>query len=1058
MDKLTKLCLKKPVSTVIIIIALLIFGLSAIPDMNMQLTPDMEMPMIIVSTIYPQASPEEVDELVTQELEKVGATIKGLSSIMAQSRENVSVMIYSFDYGTDIDEAYQSLQEEINIVKSNLPDDCQNPNLIIMDINAMQSMTVSVTSKSGADVRSFVDDKLEPELLSVANVAQTSVNGGKQDYISITVSPDTMATYGLNVSGIAAAIKAADFSMPSGSVDFGSQVMDVSTQVEYKDIFDLESIPLTTSKGQTIRLSDVANVHYATKKASSVSRHNGTENVSIDITKQQGSNAVKLSSDIKKKINSMMEKYPDMVIEVTYDGAETIIASLKSVAETMIAGVLLSMFVLFIFFGDIKASLIVGSSMPVSLLLTLILMNFAGYSLNILTTGAMVIGIGMIVDNSIVVLEMCFQKKDEGLSFTDAANDAVKTVILSITASTITTIVVYFPMATVKGISGQMFGPLGFTIIFLLIASLICAITLVPLCFSKYCPIEKKDFPVNKYVRKVSKKYGEILAKVLEKKWLAIVSLVVMVAITVLVATQLNVELMPATDEGTITMSVGVRPGLSIDIKDQILTELEEFVANDPDVENYDVSGSQSGSTLNVTAYLKEDRERETQQVVDEWNETLKDKKNMEIVCKSSSSSTSGMSSASKTVVVKCRDMDTLKEAAAIVSDKLRTVEGVTDISTSFSNSSARADIKINPTKAAAQGIAPAQAGGMLYAAKQGTEATTLTVDEKEYKVTVEYPEGQYDSIDKILNMPLVNAMGRPVIFSDIVDVEYTDSPQTIFRTDKYYTCDIDATLLSEFQYKAGDEIDALKKQIELPRGVEFTDDTMSTMQNEAFGDLGKAILTAMFLVFMVMTIQFESGRYAGMIMFTIPFSLIGSVLLLFVMNATLSMVSLMGFLMLEGIVVNNGILFVDTTNQFRESMPTNRALIAAGESRLRPILMTTLTTILSMVPLAIGIGRNGQMMQGMAVVIIGGLLASTILTLIFLPTFYLIIHRRSKAKKQKKADKKADRKAKKAAKKAGKEDASNTEDTDSADSDSEEEVLNPIMNNDLRKDEGAEN
>ena len=1053
MDKLTKLCLKKPVSTVIIIIALLIFGLSAIPEMNMQLTPDMEMPMILVYTVYPQASPEEVDELVSQELEKVGATIQGLESITSQSRENVSVMIYQFDYGTDIDEAYQSLQEEINVVKSNLPEDCQNPNLIIMDINALQSMTLSVTSKSGADVRTFVDDKLEPEILSIANVAQTDVSGGAQDYISVTVTPDTLASYGLNLSGISQAIAAADFSMPSGNVDFGNQVMDVSTQVEYKDIFDLENIPLTTAKGQMIRLSDVADVHYAVEKSTSVSRHNGSENVGLNITKQQGSNAVKLSSDVKKKIEQMMEKYPDMVIEVTYDGADTIIASLKSVAETMIAGVLLSMFVLFIFFGDIKASLIVGSSMPVSLLLTLILMHFAGYSLNILTTGAMVIGIGMIVDNSIVVLEMCFQKKEEGLSFTDAANDAVKTVILSITASTITTIVVYFPMATITGISGQLFGPLGFTIIFLLVASLICAITLVPLCFSKYCPIEKKDFPVNKFVRNFSQKYGNFMEKILEKKWLAIISLVVMVGVTVFVATLLNVELMPATDEGTVTMTVDVRPGLSIEVKDQILTDLEDFVSKDPDVESYDVSGSQSGSSLNVTAYLKEDRVRETKQVVDDWNQQLKDRKNVEIVCESSSSSTSGMSAANKTVVVKSRDIESLKEAANIVSEAVRKVEGVTDITTSFSNSSARADILINPTKAAAQGVSPAQAGGMLYAAKQGSEATNLTVDEKEYKVNVEYPDNQYDSIDKIMNMPVISATtGRQVIMSDIAEVVYTDSPQTIYRKDKYYTCDIDATLLSEYQYTAGDEIDAVTKKLELPRGVEYAQDTMSAMQEEAFGDLGKAIITAMFLVFMVMTIQFESGRYAGMIMFTIPFSLIGSVLLLFIMNATLSMVSLMGFLMLEGIVVNNGILFVDTANQFRESMPTNKALVAAGVSRLRPILMTTLTTILSMIPLAIGIGRNGQMMQGMAVVIIGGLLASTVLTLVFLPTFYLIIHRRSKAKKQKKAEKKKKRSLKKANA------SEDTSDSDKEASEDTEEVLNPIMNNDLRRDEGAEN
>lgn len=1042
MDKFTKLCLKRPVSTIIIIIALLIFGLSSIPQMNMQLTPDMEMPMIIVYTVYPQASPEEVDKLVTQELEKVGATITGLDKITSRSSENLSLMIYQFDFGTDIDEAYQSLQEEINVKKADLPEECKTPNLIIMDINAMQSMTVSVLSKSGADVRTFVDDTVEPEILSVANVAQTSVNGGKQEYISVMVNPDTLSEYGLNLSGISAAITAADFAMPAGSVDFGKQTMDVNASVEYKDIFDLENIPLTTAKGQMIRLSDVANVHYASKNADSVSRHNGYENVSIDITKTQGSNAVKLSSDIKKLLKELSEKYQDMEFEITYDSAESIVGSLKSVAETMVVGILLSMFVLYIFFGDIKASLIVGSSMPVSLLLTLILMNAAGYSLNILTVGAMVLGIGMIVDNSIVVLEMCFQKREEGLTFIDAAGDAVKTVGLSIAASTLTTIVVYFPMATIEGISGQMFGPLGFTIIFLLVASLICAITLVPLCFSRYCPIEKKDFVVNKLVRKFAKKYGSMLEKILEKKWLAVLSLVVMVGVTVFVATMLNVELMPQTDEGIVSMSVAVRPGTSLDKKDEVLRTLEEFVAKEADVESYNVSAAKSGSSLSVTAYLKEDRVKETAEVVDEWNEALSDMQDVEIVCSSGSSSMS-MGGGSKTLCVRSRDIEALKVAARNVAEQVRNVEGVTDVSTDFSDSSSRAEIKINPTKAAGAGVSPSTAGGMLYMAKNGSDAADLTVNEKDYKVTVEYSPNQYDSVAKLMNMNVYSATGKPVALSDIAEVEYTDSPQTINREDKYYTCDIDATLLSEYKYTAGDAIDAVAKKIELPRGVEFTEDDLSAMQSEAFGDLGMAILTALFLVFMVMTIQFESGRYAGMIMFTIPFSLIGSVLLLFISRSTLSMVSLMGFLMLEGIVVNNGILFVDTTNQFRETMPTNKALVAAGESRLRPILMTTLTTILSMIPLALGIGKNGQMMQGMAVVIIGGLVASTILTLVFLPTFYLIIHRHSKKKKAKKANKKNK-------KNVSEETVEATEEV--------EEVLNPIMNNDLRRDEGSEN
>jgi len=381
-----------------------------------------------------------------------------------------------------------------------------------------------------------------------------------------------------------------------------------------------------------------------------------------------------------------------------------------------------------------------------------------------------------------------------------------------------------------------------------------------------------------------------------------------------------------------------------------------------------------------------------------DWNEKLSGLKDVEITC-SSSGSSSSMSSGggSKTVTIKSHDIDALKEGATIAADAMRGVNGVSSISTSFSDSSSRAKIAIDPTRAAGAGLSPAQVGQLLYLAKSGSEATNLTVDEKEYTVTVEYPSDNFDTIQEVMNLTLTSPTGRQVVLSDIADVVYTDSPQTIYRTDKYYTCDITSTLNSELRFDAEKKIDEIAKNLALPRGVELGTNMLDEMQTETFAELGKAILVALFLVFMVMTIQFESARNSFMIMFTIPFSLIGSILLLVVTRCTLSMISLMGFLMLEGIVVNNGILFVDTTNQNLETMPVEEALVKAGESRLRPILMTTLTTILSMIPLGIGFGRNGKMMQGMAVVIIGGLVASTILTLIFLPTFYLIIRKKKK-------------------------------------------------------------
>ncbi len=1004
MHKLTKLCLKRPVSTVIIIMALILFGFGSIPSMNMQLTPDMELPMMIVYTMYPQAGPEEVERLVSRKIENVGGTIKGLESITSYSMENVSQMLFSFEYGTDMDDAYMDLQEELQTIQSELPEKASTPTVIIMDINATDSMDLSITSKSGSDVLNFVNDTLKPELDKITNVASTSVYGGNEQYISVRVNAERMNQYGLNMNTIAGFLGAANFTMPAGSVEMGSQTLNVSAEAEYNSIGDIQNIPITTGTGAVIHLSDVADVSFSAKEASSLSRYDGKDNVSVGIVKRQGSNAVELSREVTKVVNRLGEMYPDMDIITTYDSSTAIISSLRSVAETLVIGVVLSMAVLFVFFGDFKASLIVGSSMPVSLLATVIMMHASGYSLNMVTMGALVIGIGMMVDNSIVVLEMCFRKKEEGLSFEDAAYVGVKTVALSITASTLTTIVVYFPLATMKGLTGQIFGQLGFTIIFSLTASLIAAMSLIPLCFSKYKPIEKKEIPVSRIVHSVGEWYAGVLRNVLHHKKIAALVAFVIMGVSIFCFQFAHTELMPATDEGVIAVTANVRPGLGLEAKDEMMIRLEEFVGADPDVKNFSVSTSSGTASISVSAYLKKDRSRATADIANEWNKELKSFEGAEILCSSSSTSTMGMSGgASKQIDIKGSNLTDLKEAIAQIDDAIRNMPGVISTSSSFSDSAAKAKVVIDPIKAAAVGMTPAQIAQNLYLMKTGTKAMEVSINDKDYSVQVEYPSDMMTTVPEMLNTAMATPMGQSVILSDVAEIVYADSPQMITREEGFYTASLTANLDINDQYDTQDAIDEAVDHLNFPRGISRTQDMMTEMMTEEFTAIMKSIAIGIWLVFMVMAMQFESLRYAGMVMFCVPFSLIGSILLLLLSQSTLSMVSMMGFLMLSGIVVNNGILYVDTTNQYRQTMSTEDALVETGKSRLRPILMTTLTTILSMIPLAIGVGENGALMQGMAVVIVGGLIASTILTLILLPTFYMIIHKHSKAKKLKK-------------------------------------------------------
>ena len=667
------------------------------------------------------------------------------------------------------------------------------------------------------------------------------------------------------------------------------------------------------------------------------------------------------------------------------------------------------MFVLFLFFGDFKGSLIVGSSMPVSLLVTFILMKFMGFSLNMITMGALVIGIGMMVDNAIVVIEMCFRKKDEGMSYMDAAYEATKTVMASIVASTITTIVVYLPLSMMEGLSGQMFGQLGYTIVFALIASLVSAITLVPLCFSQYRPAEKKDTKINHFLDAVSEKYAGILRRALHRRLLVALVAVGIFIVSVFLFRFVNMELMGQTDEGQVSISVNFRPGTKLDTVNAKVEELERFVADSPYIDDYSANVTESSASGSINAYVADDCRLSTADIVDEWTKEVKGyEESCEIsVASSSSMGMSGMGGNTYDISLEGNDLEELKEACRIVSDAVVKADGVISATSSFADAATKAEIIIDPIKAAAAGMTPQMASGMVYSMMSGSDAMDVMIDDTKYKVRVEYPADEYATVNDVAGIMLTNSAGMQVPLSDIAEIVYTDSPQTISRQNGSYTASVTATLEADAKFTAQETIRQQMEQTFLPDGVQQVTNTMDETMQEEFSALISAIVTAILLVYIVMAIQFENLRYSGMVMFCIPFSLIGSILLLLITQCTVSMVSLMGFLMLIGIVVNNGILYVDYTNMLRKTMSTEEALIETGKSRLRPILMTTLTTILSMIPMALGVGKNGEMTQGMAVVIVGGLTASTILTLILLPTFYMIIHKRSKDKKEKKKNRK---------------------------------------------------
>lgn len=996
---LTKFSLKRPVTTLLVVLALAVFGISSLLGLRLELMPDMDMPVMMVMTIYPGADPESVEELVSSEIEgKVGA-LSGVDSVTTYSQENSSMVLLQYDYSVDTNDAYLDLRAALDSVERSLPDDCQSPIVMKMDINSMPSMMYSLSTTDGSDVLSLANDEIVPELKAVSSVASVEVSGGRENYIQVKLDEEAMNQYGLTMSSIAQYIATTDFTVPIGSLEQGTQSVSAISTADIHTVEDLRQIPLFTATGSLIHLSDVADVQWSQKEPDSISRYNGEETLTVSVTKNQSASTLGVVRDVRKTMERLQKEHPGLVATASYDASDMILLAVKSVGSTLLMGVILSMLVLFIFFGDGKASLIVGSAMPISLLVTVIVMAVAGFSLNIITLGALVIAIGMMVDSSSVVLESCFRAKDKKPGFREAAEIGTRGVAGSIVASTITTVVVYLPLCIQTGLTGQIFGQLGYTIIIAMLASLISALTLVPLFFCIFKPQEKKELKLNGFLDKVKEKYDRLERKLLHKKKLSVLVAVALLVMSFGLVALMKVELMPAMDEGTISVAADFRSGTKAEEVDKKMQEIEAMVAAHEDVDSYTLTSSKGSGTISVN--LKENRKMSSQEVADEWLDETRDMTGVQLdITVSSQMSTMMLTSSGGSVTLASTNLDDLKEAVSALQEKAWNIPGVLNVSSNAGEGATQIRVVIDPLDAMAHGMTPIQAAGGLYSMISGTEAMTITSNGEEYSVMLEYPEGTYTRASTLLD---ASVGGVPL--SEMATLQYTDSQQTVMKQNGKYTTTITASCVSEDTDAVDAALDKLVADTKLPDSVEQTKDTMDEMMTETFTAIGKAIAAAVFLVFLVMAMQFESPKYSLMVMLSIPFSLIGSFGLLFLSGQSLTMISMMGIMMLVGIVVNNGILYVDGVHALmnEEGLGLEDALIESGKTRLRPILITTLTTVISMIPMSLGLGTGTEMMQSMGIIIIGGLTASTILILLLMPVFYLMAYGNKKEKGPKK-------------------------------------------------------
>ncbi len=989
---LTRFVLKRPVATVMTLLCLLVFGISSVFSATLEQMPDTDTPMLIVMGRYSGAGPEDINELVTEPIEDEVSTLEGVKGMSSSSSDGRSMVMLEYEYGTDMDEAYNDLKKKLDNLERQLPDDVDT-SVMEMNNNASTTMMLSIAHKTEADLYDYVDQIIVPEFEKITSVADVEATGGSSGYIKIELQSEKMAQYKLTMDQIKSAMGAANLSYPSGDAVAGNLELSVTTSAENDTLDDLKRVPITTSSGQIVYMEDVANVYEAEEQRGGISRYNGQETISISISKQQSSTAMDVSSAVQKTIAALEADDEDLKITIARDTADSILSSLQDVAVTMVLAVIISMIIILIFFGDYKASLIVGSSIPTSILLSLILMTSVGFSLNVITMSALVLGVGMMVDNSIVVLESCFRAtdacEDKGLlGYAKSALAGTGIVLQSIIGSTVTTCVVFIPLVFLQGMTGQMFKPLGYTIVFCMTASLFSAVTVVPLSYMMYKPKETVKAPMSRPVVHLQNAYRRIMPVLLRHKAMVMLSSVAIIIATLVLASGMETELMTSDDTGTVSVSIETRPGILSEQADEMLSRAEAIVAADENVESYMLR--YSGNSGTITAYLEDDRTMDTDEVASLWEKEMADIDNCTITVEASTSMSFMGRGRGYEAILRGTQYDELKEVSDRIVKEMTARSDVANVHSSIENTAPIVTIEVDPVMASAEGLTPAQIGSMVSQMLDGMEVTTLDIDGREVSVMAEYPEEDYRTVDQVKGIILTKPSGGYVALTDVAEIYFKDSPASISKTDKSFEITITA------DYTGGNVKSVIDSEVINPNlsgtittGVNSRD----KMMQEEFSALYKAIAIAVFMVFVVMAAQFESPKFSFMVMTTIPFSLVGSFGLLKVTGVTISMTSLLGFLVLVGTVVNNGILYVDTVNQYRMTMDLKTALIEAGATRLRPILMTSLTTILSMIPMALAIGSSGSTTQGLAVVNIGGLTAGVLVALFILPIYYAVMN-----------------------------------------------------------------
>ncbi len=1009
MNNIAKFCIRHKVTTLMAVIMISIFGVVFTTRLQLALLPDMEAPAALVMCYYNGATPSDMEELVTRPLESAIMSVSGVDGVSSTSSDGVSQLQITYVEGTNLDIAATKLREQFD--RLSLPDGAMEP--IIVNINVgdlMPSAMIALQGEDLASVQALAEDTVSPALERIDGVAHVTVSGGVTQQIAVEVDPTRAAGFGLSNSYIAQMLAADNLLYPGGDMHNGTQTLTVTTDAKFQTVEDVANLILPLQTGGTVRLSEVARVTLETGDPEAIAKTDGAPCVVLQVSKQSGANEVDTADAVVEEMEKLHAKNSAVEYTVLYTASDYINMAVNAAVQNIIMGVILAAVVVFLFLRRWGATATIAVSMPVCILTVFVLMNVFHLTLNMMSLGGIAMGVGMIVDNSIVVLENIYRYSAEGHSRMESCVEGTKEVFTSLTASTLTTVAVFLPLGLTGGMAGMLFDDFCLTISFLILGSLVIAVTLVPLlCYFlldekkvHQHALKKAEKKAKKHAagqfglgHRVNETYTRLLSYFVRHLWVGMLASVGLVAVFIFACMSTKMVLMPEMDQGMVQISISTPTGSEVEDTAAIADRVVDIaMENVPELESvYHLSQPES-STVGLVLSDKEDRNRSSSDVAQAMRQLTRDIAGCEITVSTSDMTALMGGGADISVDITGSDYETLTMIANDLAAQISQLPDAVDVGTSEAKEVEQVTVTMNREAASQYGLTAATVGAAVRSELSGSTATTVTISNKELDVVVRGDGKAAASLDALKSMSIPSAFGGTVPLSAVADVNIELAPQSIIRVNQSRQISVTGDTISGDTTAITQEIEKILAGYTLPDGYNAETSGAYEDMMDSFGDLLLALVVAMGLVYFVLASQFESFLMPVIVMMILPVAFTGALFALPLTGRDLSMISLVALIMLAGTVVNSSIILVDYIRQRREQGESRvDAILHACPLRIRPVLMTTLTTILALVPMALGLAEGAaEMMSDMSITMISGMVISTVITLLFTPVYYSVI------------------------------------------------------------------